>query len=225
MKWFVIPIIVFILILGYIVFKYAPSYLMGTYLEKKLKEEMAKSSSILTIEVRDKDGYLVHVPDGKTMHSIKWTDISKVELSTDESELLVYRSGVVDTIGKETHSGFLNLIKAIPFDILMNEKLAAFKRSYFKDLSCCDICGKVSLKEGECLYCGNTSYEQYVKTNKLMGIIEDEGKLEYIRREQLFWFYDESGINFYDDYFLFERCSNWKPSVTKAEVIKYGTEE
>ncbi|MDQ8005494.1 MAG: hypothetical protein REI64_11895 [Pedobacter sp.] len=195
---------------------------MDTYLEKKAEEVARERSRILTIEVRDTGGYLVHVPDGKTMHSIKWNDISKVELSTDESKLLVYRSAVIDTIGANTHSGFLNLIKAIPDNIIMNDRLVSFKQNYFKDLSCCDICGKVSLKQGECLHCGNASYEQYVKNNKLMGITEDEGEREYIRREQLFWFYDEGGINFFDDYFLFEKCANWKPSVSKAEVVKYG---
>jgi hypothetical protein len=224
MKWFVIPIIIMVVILGYAVIKYVPSYLMDVYLEKKAAETAERRNDIITIEVRDKDGYLVHVPDGKTMHSIKWTDIGKVELCTDERKLLVYRSDVIDTIATESHSGFLNLIKAIPFDILMNEKLVAFKRTYFKDLDCCDICGKVGLKQGECLYCGSISYEQYVKTNNLIGITEDEGKFEYTRRKQLFWFYDENGINFYDDYFLFERCPNWKPSVSKTEVIKYGTE-
>lgn len=225
MKWYVIPVIVLVVILGYVIIKYVPAYLMDTYLEKKTKELIQGRSRILTIEVRDTGGYLVHVPDGKTMHSIKWNDVSKAELYTDESKLLVYRSAVIDTIGSNTHSGFLNLIKAIPNNISMNERLLSFKQNYFRDLSCCDICGKVSLKQGECLHCGNASYEKYVNNNKLMGITDDEGKLEYTRRHQLTWFYDEHAINFHDDYFLFEQCTNWKPSVSKAEVLKYGTEE
>lgn len=225
MKWYVILIIVLVVMLGYIVIKYVPSYLMAIYLEKKAKEVIEERSGILTIEVRDEQGYLIHVPDGKTTHSIKWTDVKKIELSKGDIELVIYRLDVVDTINANTSSGFLNLIKAVPAQVPMNDKLIAFKQNYFADLKCCDICGKVSVRQGDCLRCGSLSYEQYIKNNELMGIVEDEGKKEYVKREQLFWFYDEGRINFFDDYFLFKRCSNWKPSVTEAEVVKYGTEE
>lgn len=224
MKWFVIPVLILVLVLGYIVFKYVPSYLMNIYLEKKSAEVAESRRGILTIELRNKDGYLVHVPNGKTMYSIKWTDIHKMELSTDESKLLVYRSAKIDTIDANIYDGFLNLIKAIPSQLHMNAKLISFKSSYFADLNCCDVCGKVAVKQGECLHCSNISYEKYIKQNKLMGITATEDIREYVKRGQLFWFYDENGINFYDDYFLFEQCSNWKPSVTKAEIITYGTE-
>lgn len=94
--------------------------------------------------------------------------------------------------------------------------------SLFSDLQTCRMCGMKAYNGEECYYCGT------VKWSEELG--NDYGTDEnYIRELQLDFFATMDESEQFDDFKLkdnfFKQDPNWKPLVTKEEVLEYSRKE
>ncbi len=71
-----------------------------------------------------------------------------------------------------------NLLKNIPDKKMYDEQIKEFRKEIFRDLKSCKICGKIAIKNHECLSCGLEEYNDSLKEE-----FPDEKK--YIKEEQL----------------------------------------
>jgi len=89
----------------------------------------------------------------------------------------------------------------------------------------CEICGYKAIdnkQEKECNVCGTETwkFQTYYDT-----------KLEWRRREQLYWFAedDTSSVDFYNPKiihgFNYQKDASWKPAINKFEIVEYNKEK
>jgi len=140
---------------------------------------------------------------------------------------ILFKDNTTLSLAEKEYIGWLSLMKAIPENISMNEALADFKTARFSNLSCCHICGKIAVKNGECLNCISDTYEKYCTDAASFGeAIKTE--LAFIKENQLEWFsafINGAKVDFYEKEILYDNCESWSPSVTAFEVIKYEKEQ
>lgn len=84
----------------------------------------------------------------------------------------------------------------------------------------CEICGYKAIGKAkkQCEFCGSFPWDEQKKNKGY------DDKQEWLKEEQLFWFALDSlteKIDFYDPTVVegFEKDKNWRPSVTKEEII------
>ncbi len=196
-------------------------------IQKSIKNELGKRKSKPIIEIFNSEGFLIHIPDGKTVIKINWIDVIRVNLIQKDSALtIVMTDGTEKELDNNNYENWINLVKALPSHIQTNNEFSVFKSAYFSNLGCCDICGKIAIKHGTCLSCANDTYEKHYNEFYEIyknGDTEFENKENYIKRNQLDWFqaFNSNGIiDFTYTDPLYKNCIAWKPSVTASEVIK-----
>jgi hypothetical protein len=229
-KLIVVIIFILLVVLGI-------KFILPRWIENKLNKNIDALSEIKSkpiIEIKDYDGFLIHIPNGKTVLTTKWTEISKVELSMKDSVLVMFKVNSTNQKLKFNDYNFEDvvcLIKAIPQNVVVNKEFIAFRDNYFAHLYCCEICGKLAVKDSNCLSCANDTYEKYY--NDFSEIFKNGGgkfeeKNEYIKSQQLFWFttFIKNGkVDFKYKDIIFDNCKDWKPLISDEEVIEYEKED
>ena len=157
-----------------------------------------------------------------------WIDVKSVKLSVNFAD---------ETIGKMSLSfgfsdgkrkikvdnsfrNFYYLLRNIPkgYDTMDYD----FVENLFKDLKTCSFCGLIAYHNGECLDCYRTSNlsEKYLKKHPNIE--------EIIKKEQLELFSTPEKDEIFNDFKIkslsFKQDENWKPLVTKQEVLQYSKE-
>ena len=98
----------------------------------------------------------------------------------------------------------------------------SFVENLFKNLKTCPFCGLIAFYNGECLSCFCDLHLYEVLKEDYSGI-ED-----YIQDEQLEIFATYDKNEKFNDFkikdLLFEQDENWKPLVTKQQVLQYSKE-
>lgn len=227
---FIISLLIIAVIIFTSIFK-----LINFKIQKDVKKSIENNINKSGIEIKDSEGFLIYIPNSKNILSKKWSDIKKIELIANDSSLIILtKSGKMEKMQLIDYYqiDWACLIKAIPKNIETNNELNSFKNNYFSDLSCCDVCGKISVKDSICLSCASETYEKYyIDDSKYYedGDKKFETKKEYLKRQQLFWFttyiIENGKVDFEYKDILFENCKDWKPLVTDSEVIKYNETE
>ena len=164
------------------------------------------------------NGFTVVGPDKKSL--VYWKDVKEISLTSNNNLSFAMNNGV-----KEFYSsmsvGFYKLLQNIPNNKLADDAIKTFKTETFKDLETCKICGFVALKNNTCMNCKMSSFDPNTS--------EDENEETYIRNEQLDHFntweeHEKVNFNFIEKDSAFVRDNNWKPIVTKEEVIAFSKE-
>ena len=174
------------------------------------------------ISIEDKNGFILYLAD-KAVRKIKWTEIDSIELAGRQKLQLLFRDKSVLSIQEKEYEGWLSLVRAIPENMPVNNALSSYKADRFSNLSCCKVCGKIAVKNDECLNCITDTYEKYCKDAEDFGG-EIKTERAFIKENQLDWFtgfIDGSKVDFYAKEILYDDCPGWAPSVTAFEVIKY----
>jgi len=118
-------------------------------------------------------------------------------------------------------TNFYYLLRNIPngYDLMDYN----FVESLFKNLKTCSFCGLVSYYNGRCLNC-ICSLDFWTEEQK-----EDYPTIEdYIKEEQLELFATYSRSEIFNEFKMislsFEQDKNWKPLVSKQQVLQYSKE-
>ena len=219
---------IIIVVVGLFTAKLILSKFIEWRLRKAAESAITERKSKPLIGVEKKDNFSIFLTDGKTVLTTKWQDVKEVELLKEDSILVIKTiDGKEQRIDIDGYLNWINLVKAVPEYIKTNDVFDLFRNNYFSDLTCCNICGKIAIKNEECLNCGSETYEKY-RTFNFGGKIDTlsvESHDEYIKKHQKFWFAIEDKnekVDFYPNEYLFETCKDWKPLVTEEEVIKYS---
>lgn len=204
---------------AFLVFK----VIMPLLLKYKLNR-ITRQRSVITIE--DKNGFAIF-DLLQQVRQIKWSDISTIGMAGKQTVEISLKDSTTMSLVEKDYIGWLSLVKAIPENLAMNETLSNFKKDRFSNLACCSICGKIAVKDGECLNCISDTYEKYCKDTESFG---EEIKTEraFIKENQLDWFsayIDGARVDFYAKEILYDDCPGWSPSVTAFEVIQYDKKQ
>jgi len=146
--------------------------------------------------------------------NIKWDDIDDVEL--ENKRIILFSDNKIKYIIQESeYMRWYELIKNIPagyprFDY-------NYVNQFFKNLTGCEICGHLSVNNGECLSCGSE-----VWNDELAKMYNS--KREYIIEEQLDIFSpdDEDEKNLISNELEsgFSSDPNWKPLISQDDIKK-----
>lgn len=197
--------------------------ILPLWMKFKLKE-LSRSRPIISIQ--DKDGFAIYELQ-QQVRNIKWNEINTIDLVNKQKLQILFKDNTTLLLQEKEYIGWLSLMKAIPENAPMNKALADFKTARFSNLSCCHVCGKIAVKDGECLNCISDTYEKYCKDAESFGE-EIKPERTFIKENQLDWFsafVDGAKVDFYAKEILYDNCPNWSPSVTAFEVIKYEKEQ
>lgn len=178
------------------------------------------------ISIEDKNGFAIFELQ-QQVREIKWSEIKTIDLAGKQIVQILFKDNTTLSLPEKEYIGWLSLIKAIPENLPMSEALSNYKSAQFSNLSCCHVCGKVAVKDGECLNCIADTYEKYCKDAESFG---EEIKTEraFIKENQLDWFaafIDGAKVNFYTKEVLYDDCAGWSPSVSAFEIIKYDKQQ
>jgi len=130
------------------------------------------------IETNDK-GIIITNSDKEVVEQFNWYDIKDVELVNGFSEgeiSFTLNNGEQKSIPEEHHESWYELLKKIPQGFSKYDYEGV--RAFFDNLKGCEICGMMSVYEGECLACGEEEWKEEF-------LDEYESKEEYIRELQL----------------------------------------
>jgi hypothetical protein len=210
----ILPLLI-ILIVSALVIK----FLFPLWYKFKLKR-ITRARPVILIE--DKNGFVIYTT-GKPTSNVKWKEIDKIEMAGTQNLQLLFKNKTTLSLQEKEYIGWLSVVRAIPSNFPVNNTLSNFISSRFSNLSCCSICGKIAVKNDECLNCINDSYDKYCKQAESFG---EEIKTErnFIRENQLEWFTDfieGPKVDFYTKDLLYDDCPGWTPSVNAFEVIKH----
>lgn len=147
-----------------------------------------------------------------------WRDINWIKFDKEKFRLVFKEKNKI-AIDEKTQNFYL-LLKNIPLGY--HDYDYTYIDSFFSKLTTCVVCGAVAFKESKCLSCGCTSwtdelekdysnYEEYVKTNQLEIFATME-------KNEKFCDFKLNDNNFDID-------TNWRPKVTKKEVLDYSEKE
>ncbi len=178
------------------------------------------------ISIEDKNGFAIFELQ-QQVREIKWSEIKTIDLAGKQIVQILFKDNTTLTLPEKQYIGWLSLVKAIPESLPMNEALSNYKTAQFSNLSCCQVCGKIAVKNGECLNCIADTYEKYCTDAESFG---EEIKTEraFIKENQLDWFgafIDGAKVDFYAKEILYDDCPGWAPSVAAFEVIQYDKKQ
>ncbi len=156
--------------------------------------------------------------DRSKTRSFLWNDIKDIQILGETIHVFISWGRVVKFEPKI--NGYYRLLQNIPLGY-DHFDYTYFKRS-FKKLKDCPVCGMVSLHKDECLSCNceswNTklkkeyaTYDEYIKENQ-MDIFSTLDKEEVFK-------------DFERNENAFDISKNWKPLVSKEEVLEYSERE
>jgi hypothetical protein len=204
--------------LSYVVFKWRLYRL-----EKKLV-----SAPYLSIEHPDRFSILFNPSQRKNDIEMYWFEVKRVELTGKDTRLILHlMDNKLKELVKKDYKCWDDLIKAVPDSIEANDAFIEYRIRNFTNMACCQVCGKIAVKNGTCWHCGCSTFNhEFVKhsdSNVGPGVQIITGEKEYYTEKQLFWFdVEENGeVDFYATSILYENCSNWTPLVTEDEVREY----
>ncbi|GAB2823984.1 hypothetical protein [Ferruginibacter profundus] len=181
------------------------------------------------IAIADKNGFIIYSINSADTKSreIKWNEINKIDLAGTQTLHIAFHNNTLLSLEEKEYTGWLSLLKAIPANVQVNEALSAYKDTRFSNLSCCKVCGKIAVKNNECLNCIADTYEKYCKDAESFGQ-EIKTERAFIKENQLDWFtsfIDGTKVDFYAKEILYDDCDGWSPLVTAFEVIQYDKEQ
>lgn len=191
-------------------------------------QKQLERTPYLSIEHPDRFSILFNASQQKNDIVIYWNDVKRVELSSKDTTLLLHMmNDKPKEFAKKDYNCWDDLIKAVPESIEANDAFIEYRVRNFTNMACCQVCGKIAVKNGTCWHCRCSTFNhEFVKhsDNKLIpGGQLMTGEKEYYTEKQLFWFdVEENGeVDFYATSILYENCSNWTPLVTEDEVREY----
>ena len=179
--------------------------------------------------IKDVNNLGFTINDKKDSFFYHWRSVKSIKLKTyfsdnktiEKISLSFKFSDGKKKLNIDSHfTNFYYLLRNIPkgYDLMDYD----FAENLFKNLKTCPFCGLVAFYNGECLDCicdldlYETLKEEYLN-------IED-----YIKDEQLEIFATNDRNEKFNDFKIkslsFEQDENWKPLVTKQQVLQYSKE-
>jgi len=174
-------------------------------------------NSLKRISLVDKNCIEISIDNKRKKYS--WKEIESIELEKEGNLQLNLKNQEKQHIGKE-FLNYYNLLKNIPLEKLKNQEIIDYRKEIFFNLKTCKICGKIAVRNQECLSCFTDEYNELMRNE--YGSEED-----YIREEQLDWFGEDCEENRIfikvdesnDDGFEFDET--WQPIITDEELSNY----
>ncbi len=168
-------------------------------------------------------GFKVFKLDDQSTALHQWRDISQVVLKNETDLVFKFQNNKEKVFATST-IGYYNLLKNIPQEKLLESNIKKYQQTTFENLRTCPTCGYIAYKKTNCLSCRTDSFETAMYVDQM-------NKAEYLKEKQLEYFCTEvkgEPVEFYpkkkeDDIFEFDK--NWKPIVTKEEVIEFSKQE
>lgn len=171
--------------------------------------------NFLEIRIQDENGFIVQELFGPKTY--KWSDFKRIEFRKElkEIELRGKKKVVLD----DYMNGYYLVLKKIPLELVGSYSLKI--QTFFDSLSTCEICGLVAVEEDACLSCFYDVWSEELKeyyTDKETYI--KEGQLDVFSIEEP----NQPFHNFETSVVGLDLDPNWKPRITKEEVLKYSAE-
>lgn len=156
--------------------------------------------------------------NGSKTKQYYWDDFHSAIINKDLS-LLQLKGKANITINSKV-GNFYALLKKIPRGL--KELEYQLIETFFSELETCVVCSCIAVKNDKCFVCSSeswnaeiakeyTSYSDYIKANQLEIFATME-------KGEVFCDFKLNNINFETD-------KNWKPMVTKKEVLEYSKKE
>ena len=147
-----------------------------------------------------------------------WKDFHSGNIDSNLSKLkLKGRTNITITTKFGNYYGF---IKRIPNGLKDLEY--QFIDTYFSDLKTCPVCGSIAVKNDKCLACSCVSWnteiaKQYSTYNDYVKVNQSE-LFATMDRNEVFCDFKLKNTNFEID-------NNWKPIVSRKEILEYSKKE
>ena len=171
--------------------------------------------NFLEIRIEDEKGFIVQELFGPKTY--KWSDFNRIEFRKElkDNELRGKKKVVLDAY----MNGYYLVLKKLPSVLAGSYSLQIQK--FFDSLSTCEICGLVAVEEDYCLSCSYDVWSEELKeyyTDKDTYI--KEGQLDVFSIEEP----NQPFQNFETSVVGLDKNPNWRPNITKEEVIEYSAE-
>jgi tetratricopeptide (TPR) repeat protein len=167
----------------------------------------------IIIDSADNKGFAVF--NGKKKTQYYWREIHNVKFDKERFQLILTakRKLIFD---KKTVNIYL-LFKHIPLGF--KDFDYTYRDSFFANLETCVVCGTIAFQNTKCLLCGCTSWRK-----ELEELYSDYD--EYITENQLDIFVTMDKNEKFNNFKMNNKCfnsdPNWKPKVTKEEVLTFS---
>lgn len=177
--------------------------------------ELKRSGKKTFTSITNKGFKLLH---GSKTKQYYWDDFHSAIINKDLS-LLELKGKASITVNSNV-GNFYALLKKIPKGLKDLEYQLI--ENYFSELKTCLVCSCIAVKDEKCIVCSSeswnakmakeyTSYSDYIKANQLEIFATME-------KSEVFCDFKLDNINFETD-------KDWKPIVTKKEVLEYSKKE
>jgi len=175
-----------------------------------------KSKKQTIIDSADNKSFTISNGMKKTQYY--WNEIQDIKFDKEPFRLTIFAKRKL-TFDEKTQNRYL-LLKHIPLGFSSFDY--TYRDSFFVNLKPCIVCGTIALQDDECLLCGCVSWSADLEKNY-------SSYEEYIIENQLDIFAtideNEKFNNFKINDKNFDSDPNWKPKVTKEEVLAFSKKE
>lgn len=171
--------------------------------------------NFLEVRVEDENGFIVQELFGPKTY--KWSDFKRIEFRKELKEIEL--RGKKKVVLEDHMNGYYLVLKKLPSELAGSYSLKI--QTFFDSLSTCEICGLVAVEEDACLSCFYDVWSEELKeyyTDKDTYI--KEGQLDVFSIEEP----NQPFHNFKTSVAGLDNDPNWKPRITKEELLKYSAE-
>ena len=120
-------------------------------------------------------GFRIKDYDKNVETEIKWYSVKNAELFEDHIIFHLLNNRPPITVPEKYHQNWYKLIQEVPQDYPSYDY--DYVKSFFENLQGCEICGLMAIHKGECLNCGNETWNTELEE-------EYESKESYIKEMQ-----------------------------------------